>query len=226
MTVAAVITPEKRHEALGLWLGFVGVFVFALTLPMTRLATGTADAPQLSPWFVTWGRAALAGWSVHRVPDVDTLALAPPRTPGAPGAVAAGQCDRVSAAPGLGVAGSHGQPCGGDHRVVAARDRGSGGLADAPAGAAGLLAVRRAGQRAGRGVQPIAGAPARPWVWPEPCRPVAAGCCGRGFGGLRGRSQGHTLTGRGAGDQLGVRDGLAHHAAWHLARHGRNSRSP
>jgi len=28
---------------------------------MTRLATGTADAPQLSPWFVTLGRAALAG---------------------------------------------------------------------------------------------------------------------------------------------------------------------
>ena len=61
MTVAAVIGPEKHHETLGLWLGFVGVFVFALTLPMTRLATGTADAPQLSPWFVTWGRAALAG---------------------------------------------------------------------------------------------------------------------------------------------------------------------
>ena len=61
MTVAAVIAPEKHHETLGLWLGFVGVFVFALTLPMTRLATGTADAPQLSPWFVTWGRAALAG---------------------------------------------------------------------------------------------------------------------------------------------------------------------
>ena len=50
-----------HHETLGLWLGFVGVFVFALTLPMTRLATGTVDAPQLSPWFVTWGRAALAG---------------------------------------------------------------------------------------------------------------------------------------------------------------------
>jgi drug/metabolite transporter (DMT)-like permease len=50
-----------RDETLGLWLGFVGVIVFALTLPMTRLATGTADAPQLSPWFVTWGRAALAG---------------------------------------------------------------------------------------------------------------------------------------------------------------------
>lgn len=44
-----------------MWLGFVGVVVFALTLPMTRLATGTSEAPQLSPWFVTWARAAMAG---------------------------------------------------------------------------------------------------------------------------------------------------------------------
>lgn len=50
-----------NQETKGLWLGFLGVVIFALTLPMTRLATGTADAPQLSPWFVTWGRAALAG---------------------------------------------------------------------------------------------------------------------------------------------------------------------
>jgi len=50
-----------RQENLGLWLGLLGVFVFALTLPMTRLATGTDEHPQLSPWFVTWGRAALAG---------------------------------------------------------------------------------------------------------------------------------------------------------------------
>ncbi|MBD8051400.1 DMT family transporter [Limnohabitans radicicola] len=49
------------NETKGLWLGFLGVFIFALTLPATRLATGTVDAPQLSPWFVTWGRAALAG---------------------------------------------------------------------------------------------------------------------------------------------------------------------
>jgi drug/metabolite transporter (DMT)-like permease len=48
-------------ETQGLWLGLLGVVIFALTLPMTRLATGTVDAPQLSPWFVTWGRAALAG---------------------------------------------------------------------------------------------------------------------------------------------------------------------
>jgi drug/metabolite transporter (DMT)-like permease len=37
------------------------VAFFAVTLPMTRLATGTQAAPQLSPWFVTLGRAALAG---------------------------------------------------------------------------------------------------------------------------------------------------------------------
>jgi drug/metabolite transporter (DMT)-like permease len=51
----------KRREALGLWLGVLGVAIFAITLPATRLATGTAAAPQLSPWFVTLGRAALAG---------------------------------------------------------------------------------------------------------------------------------------------------------------------
>jgi drug/metabolite transporter (DMT)-like permease len=61
MSQALPLHAQHRNATLGLWLGFVGVFVFALTLPMTRLATGTADAPQLSPWFVTWGRAALAG---------------------------------------------------------------------------------------------------------------------------------------------------------------------
>jgi drug/metabolite transporter (DMT)-like permease len=50
-----------RDETLGMWLGVLGVAIFALTLPMTRLATGTQAAPQLSPWFVTLGRAALAG---------------------------------------------------------------------------------------------------------------------------------------------------------------------
>lgn len=53
-------TPQHR-ETLGLWLGFLGVVIFGLTLPMTRLATGTVDDPQMSPWFVTWARAALAG---------------------------------------------------------------------------------------------------------------------------------------------------------------------
>lgn len=50
-----------KDETLGMWLGVIGVAVFAITLPMTRLATGTQAAPQLSPWFVTLGRAALAG---------------------------------------------------------------------------------------------------------------------------------------------------------------------
>ncbi len=49
------------NETRGLWLGFLGVLLFAVTLPMTKLATGTASAPQLSPVFVTFGRAAVAG---------------------------------------------------------------------------------------------------------------------------------------------------------------------
>lgn len=34
--------------------------LFGLTLPMTRLAIGSDAAPQLSPWFVTFGRAVFA----------------------------------------------------------------------------------------------------------------------------------------------------------------------
>ncbi len=44
----------------GLWLGAVGVVIFALTLPMTRIAVGTPDAPQLSGVFVATGRAVVA----------------------------------------------------------------------------------------------------------------------------------------------------------------------
>jgi drug/metabolite transporter (DMT)-like permease len=42
-------------------LGVLGVVIFAMTFPMTRLAVGTALAPQLSPWFSAFGRAAVAG---------------------------------------------------------------------------------------------------------------------------------------------------------------------
>ena len=45
----------------GFALGALGVLIFAMTLPMTRLAVGDESAPQLSPWFVTAGRAAVAG---------------------------------------------------------------------------------------------------------------------------------------------------------------------
>lgn len=45
----------------GFLLGALGVVIFAMTMPMTRLAVGDASAPQLPPAFVTAGRAALAG---------------------------------------------------------------------------------------------------------------------------------------------------------------------
>jgi drug/metabolite transporter (DMT)-like permease len=45
----------------GFAYGFVAVVMFALTLPMTRLAVGDTSNPQLPPLFVTAGRAAVAG---------------------------------------------------------------------------------------------------------------------------------------------------------------------
>lgn len=50
----------NRIERQGLWLGFAGVAIFALTLPMTRLAVGTPDAPLMSGAFIALGRAAVA----------------------------------------------------------------------------------------------------------------------------------------------------------------------
>jgi len=52
---------HSRDEVTGLWLGLLGVVIFAMTLPMTRLAVGPATDPQLPPLFVTAARAALAG---------------------------------------------------------------------------------------------------------------------------------------------------------------------
>jgi drug/metabolite transporter (DMT)-like permease len=60
MPHSAHLTATQR-ERRGLWLGLLGVLLFALTLPMTRLAVGAASDPQLPPLFVTAGRAALAG---------------------------------------------------------------------------------------------------------------------------------------------------------------------
>ena len=44
----------------GLWLGLLGIVIFSVTLPMTRLAVGTPDAPQMSGAFVAFGRAVVA----------------------------------------------------------------------------------------------------------------------------------------------------------------------
>lgn len=48
-------------ETRGLALGALGVAIFALTLPMTRLAVGTPEAPLMSGLFIAMGRAAVAG---------------------------------------------------------------------------------------------------------------------------------------------------------------------
>jgi drug/metabolite transporter (DMT)-like permease len=58
---AATPAHGMAAETKGLWLGLLGVVIFAMTLPMTRLAVGSTEAPQLPPSFVTAGRAALAG---------------------------------------------------------------------------------------------------------------------------------------------------------------------
>lgn len=62
MPTAELATPNPgRSSSRGYAFGLLGVAIFALTLPMTRLAVGDASAPQLPPAFVTAGRAALAG---------------------------------------------------------------------------------------------------------------------------------------------------------------------
>lgn len=51
------MTPANK----GLWLGLLGVLIFAATLPLTKLAVGSGATPQLSAAFVSFGRAAVAG---------------------------------------------------------------------------------------------------------------------------------------------------------------------
>ncbi len=58
---AAAAAPAAADVKRGLLLGALGVVMFAMTLPMTRLAVGDVSAPQLPPAFVTAGRAATAG---------------------------------------------------------------------------------------------------------------------------------------------------------------------
>jgi drug/metabolite transporter (DMT)-like permease len=54
-------TASRHDSSRGFALGVLGVVIFAMTLPMTRLAVGDAGDPQLPPAFVTAGRAGLAG---------------------------------------------------------------------------------------------------------------------------------------------------------------------
>jgi len=57
---AAAIDPARRVRR-GLWLGVLGMLIFAATIPMTRLASGSSEAPQLPAVFVAIGRAGVAG---------------------------------------------------------------------------------------------------------------------------------------------------------------------
>ena len=51
---------NKQNINKGLWLGLLGIVIFSVTLPMTRLAVGTPDAPQMSGLFIAMGRAVVA----------------------------------------------------------------------------------------------------------------------------------------------------------------------
>lgn len=58
--------PEPARKAMspadkGFWLGALGVLIFSFTLPVTKLATDAPGHPGLSPAFLTFGRAAVAG---------------------------------------------------------------------------------------------------------------------------------------------------------------------
>ncbi|PKO61306.1 MAG: EamA family transporter [Betaproteobacteria bacterium HGW-Betaproteobacteria-18] len=54
------MSPHPHAVRNGLLLGTLGVVIFALTLPLTRLAVGTPEAPQMSGVFVSAGRATVA----------------------------------------------------------------------------------------------------------------------------------------------------------------------
>lgn len=54
------MTQTSRNINKGLWLGLLGIAIFSVTLPMTRLAVGTPDAPQMSGVFIALGRAVVA----------------------------------------------------------------------------------------------------------------------------------------------------------------------
>jgi drug/metabolite transporter (DMT)-like permease len=60
-TSTTVSTTTTSDSTRGLLLGAAGVLMFALSIPMTRLAGGSAAAPQLDPAFVAFGRAVVAG---------------------------------------------------------------------------------------------------------------------------------------------------------------------
>lgn len=95
MGVTAASTPwahdavADRDARRGLVLGLIGVGIFSLSVPMTRLATGSPADPQLTGTFVAFGRAVVAGLlSVAYL--VATRAAVPSRADRTPLALVAG----------------------------------------------------------------------------------------------------------------------------------------
>lgn len=80
---------DTRRINRGLWLGLLGIVIFAATLPMTRLAAGTPEAPQMSGFFIACGRAVVAG-ALSAVFLLVTGARLPQRTDWWPLAISAG----------------------------------------------------------------------------------------------------------------------------------------
>jgi drug/metabolite transporter (DMT)-like permease len=62
MSPQARLDSPSAAERRGVWLGVLGVTIFALTLPMTRLAVGTPEDPQMSGMFIALGRATVAAF--------------------------------------------------------------------------------------------------------------------------------------------------------------------
>jgi drug/metabolite transporter (DMT)-like permease len=73
----------------GLWLGLLGILIFSVTLPMTRLAVGTSEAPQMSGVFLAMGRAVMAA-ALSAVFLIATRAPFPRRKDWQPLAITAG----------------------------------------------------------------------------------------------------------------------------------------
>ena len=199
----------NAQESKGLWLGLAGVTIFALTLPMTRLAVGTPEAPQMSGVFIALGRAVVAAL-LSVVFLLATRAPLPRREDWLPLAITSGGV--VFGFPLLtSMAMRHVEA------VHASVIVGVLPLATAAVGAwlhrqrpsAGLLGLRRAGQRAGGGLR---GAALRPKRLGDPAgRRAAAGGDGLRRRRLRLGRSAVAAHARRARDLLGAGDRAAAH---------------
>ena len=89
MNAVAPPTAASLQISKGLWLGLIGIVIFSVTLPMTRLAVGSAEAPQMSGIFIAAGRAVVAA-ALSAVFLLATRAPLPQRADWWPLAITAG----------------------------------------------------------------------------------------------------------------------------------------